>query len=80
MAGLLFPSAVYPDEEVRRAFLANDVVNLVIGLPVLLGTLWLLRRGNLFGLLGLLGALFYVVRGIRAGQSASLEAERRRFS
>jgi len=60
LAGLLFPMAIYPGEELRQSFIANDVVNLVIGLPVLLGALWLARRGKLPGLLGLPGALFYV--------------------
>lgn len=53
LTGLLFPAAVYPSDELRRAFLTNDVVNLGIGLPILFGAWWLLRRGNLFGLLGL---------------------------
>jgi hypothetical protein len=60
LAGLLFPLAIYPSEDLRQSFVANDVVNLVIGLPVLLGALWLARRGKLPGLLGLPGALFYV--------------------
>jgi hypothetical protein len=60
LAGLLFPLAVYPAEILRLSFVANDVVNLVIGLPVLLGALWFARRGKLPGLLGLPGALFYV--------------------
>jgi hypothetical protein len=60
LAGLLFPLAIYPAENLRQSFVANDIVNLVIGLPVLLGTLWLARREKLIGLLGLPGALFYV--------------------
>lgn len=60
LAGLLFPMSMYPTDELRLSFIANDVINLVIGLPVLLGTLWLARRGQLPGLLGLPGALFYV--------------------
>jgi hypothetical protein len=60
LAGLLFPLAIYPSEDLRQSFLTNDVVNLMIGLPVLLGALWLARRGKLPGLLGLPGALFYV--------------------
>lgn len=60
LTGLLFPLAIYPAEELRQSFIANDVVNLVIGLPVLLGALWFARRGKLPGLLGLPGALFYV--------------------
>jgi len=60
LAGLFFPAVVYPTADLRRAFLANDVVNLLIGLPVLLGALWTAGRGNLRGLLFLPGALFYV--------------------
>jgi hypothetical protein len=60
LAGLLFPVAMYPGEDLRQSFIANDAVNLLIGLPVLLGALWLARRGKLPGLLGLPGALFYV--------------------
>jgi hypothetical protein len=60
LAGLLFPMSMYPTNDIRQSFIANDAVNLVIGLPVLLGTLWLLRLGKLPGLLGLPGALFYV--------------------
>jgi hypothetical protein len=52
--------ATYPSADLRQSFIANDVVNLVIGLPILLGALWLARRGKLLGLLGLPGALFYV--------------------
>jgi hypothetical protein len=60
LAGLFIPANLYPTEELRRAFLANDVVNLLIGLPVLLGSLWAARRGSLLGLLFWPGALFYV--------------------
>jgi hypothetical protein len=42
-------------------FLAQDVINLVVGLPVLLGSLWLARRDSLIGLLLWPGALFYVL-------------------
>jgi hypothetical protein len=60
LAGLLFPMSMYPTDELRQSFIANEVVNLVIGLPALLGALWLFRRAKLPGLLGLPGALFYV--------------------
>lgn len=60
-AGLIFRSDVYPTEQLQQSFVANDVVNLVIGLPVLLGSTWAARRGRLLGLLLLPGALFYVV-------------------
>ena len=49
-AGLLVPG-----------FLAQDALNLVVGLPVLLGSLWLARRGTLIGLLLWPGALFSVL-------------------
>ena len=49
--GLLFPSVNYSTAELRRAFLANDIVNLSIGLPVLLGALWTTRKGSLRGVI-----------------------------
>ena len=60
LAGLLFQAALYPAEAVRRAFFANDLVNLLIGLPLLLGSIWFARRNSLVGLLFWPGALFYV--------------------
>jgi hypothetical protein len=42
-------------------FVGQDTANLVIGLPILLGTLLLTRRGSLVGLLLLPGALYYVL-------------------
>lgn len=59
VAGLAAPAVVYPTEALRRAFVANDVVNVLIGLPVLLGAAGLARRGSLFGLLLWPGALLY---------------------
>jgi hypothetical protein len=61
VAGLLYPAQLYPTEELRRSFLPNDVLNLVIGLPILVGSTWLARRGKLLGLLFWPGALFYVL-------------------
>lgn len=60
LGGLFFPSFVYPTADLRHAFLANDVVNLLIGLPVLLGATMSARKGNLRGQLFLPGALFFV--------------------
>jgi hypothetical protein len=60
-AGLLFPGTVYPTEEVIISFAPTDVFHLVIGLPILLGSLWLARRGQLIGLLCWPGALLYVL-------------------
>lgn len=76
LVGLLYPSAVYPTVALRQSFMANDVVNLGVGLPILLGSLWLSRgdrsrwersrgdrssRDKLVGLLLWPGALLYVL-------------------
>ena len=61
IGGLLFPSAIYPTDELTTTFVPNDVVNLVIGLPILLGSMRLTRRGKLLGLLLWPGALIYFV-------------------
>jgi hypothetical protein len=60
IAGLLYRTSIYPSEELVRSFVPNDVVNLFIGLPILLGSMWLTRRGKLIGPLFWMGALFFV--------------------
>lgn len=60
LAGLLYPQIIYPSEELRLAFIPNDLVNLLIGLPIMLGSMWLTRRNKLVGLLFWPGSLFYV--------------------
>ena len=59
--GLLCPSTIYPTDDLLQSFLANDVVNLFVGLPILLGPMWLVKRSKLVGLLFWPGALLYVV-------------------
>ena len=61
VAGLLYQTIIYPTDELIQSFVPNDVVNLIIGLPILLGSTWLVRRGKLIGLLFWPGALFYVL-------------------
>ena len=61
IAGLLYPTIVYPTDELLQSFLPNDVSNLLIGLPMLLASMWLTRRGKLVGLLFWPGALFFVL-------------------
>ena len=61
LAGLFYQGRLYPNDELRRAFVPNDVVNLVVGLPILLGSMWLTRRGALAGLLLWPGCLLYVL-------------------
>jgi len=60
VAGLLYQTIIYPTDELLQSFVPNDVFNLFIGLPILLGSMWLARRGKLIGLLFWPGALFYV--------------------
>jgi len=59
--GLLYQAQLYPTDALRESSVPNDVVSLVIGLPVLLGSMRLARRGRLLGLLFWPGALLYVV-------------------
>jgi len=61
VAGLLFRGVFYPEAALVRAFVPNDVVNLIIGLPALLVSMELARRGRLIGLLCWPGALFFVL-------------------
>jgi hypothetical protein len=61
VAGLLYRDLIYPTDELVRSFVPNDVVNLFIGLPILLVSMGLARRGRLVGLLCWPGALFFVL-------------------
>ncbi|MEA3334962.1 MAG: hypothetical protein U9R25_03575 [Chloroflexota bacterium] len=61
VAGLLYRSDIYPSEELAQTFVANDVVNLFIGVPILLVSMYFARRGKLIGLLFWPGALFFIV-------------------
>ncbi|MFA9403905.1 MAG: hypothetical protein ACERKY_12690, partial [Anaerolineales bacterium] len=61
ISGLLYQTIVYPTDELLQSFLPNDVANLLIGLPMLLASMWLTRRGKLIGLLFWPGALFFVL-------------------
>lgn len=59
--GLVFRNVIYPTGDLRRAFVPNDLVNLSVGLPALVGSISSLWRGKLIGLLLLPGALFFVL-------------------
>jgi hypothetical protein len=61
LAGLLYPSRIYPTRELVESYGATDVANLLVGLPLLLGSMWFTRRGKLIGLLLWPGVLLYVV-------------------
>ena len=61
-AGLASDAAgMHGDSSLVLVSTGADVANLVLVLPVLLATMWLARRGSLFGLLLWPGALFYVL-------------------
>lgn len=60
-AGWRFSSSLYPTDASLQSFVANDVVNLFVGVPILLVALGLTRRGRLIGLLIWPGALLYVL-------------------
>ncbi|MCP4544505.1 MAG: hypothetical protein GY832_45930 [Chloroflexi bacterium] len=61
VAGLLYQTRIYSTDEVIVSFVPLDVLNLAIGLPILLGSMWLARRGKLIGLLCWPGVLLYVL-------------------
>jgi hypothetical protein len=59
--GFLIPEVFYPDPGLLEQYLANDLVNIILGLPLFIAALLLMRKGKLFGLLLLPGALVYVI-------------------
>ncbi|MGD8397325.1 MAG: hypothetical protein PVG11_00570 [Anaerolineae bacterium] len=61
IAGLLYHTTLYPTEALLLSKAPTDAVNLAVGLPALLGSMWLVRRGRLVGLLLWPGALLYVL-------------------
>jgi len=61
VAGLLYSTAIYPTDDLLENFVPSDLVNILLGVPILLGSLWLAQRGRLLGLLLWPGALFFVL-------------------
>lgn len=61
IAGIKYHTLIYPNKELSQAFVPNDVVNLLIGLPILLISMWLARHGKWIGLLCWAGALFFTL-------------------
>lgn len=60
-AGLGYRTVVYPTDELARTFLTNDVVSLIVGLPLLLTSMVLAWRGRLVGFLAWPGGLLFVL-------------------
>ena len=61
IVGIFFGSMVYPTEELLNNFISNDIVNLIIGLPIILASIFLTIRSKLVGLLFWPGALLFIV-------------------
>jgi len=59
--GIFFGSTIYPTNELYNNFISNDVVNLIIGLPIILASIILTSKGKLVGLLFWPGALLFVI-------------------
>jgi len=59
--GMIFSDVIYPTPGLRETYLANDPVNIVLGLPFLLASVILIQKGKILGLLLLPGALIYVI-------------------
>jgi len=60
VAGLLSRSAIYATHDLLSTFLPNDAVSLFVGLPLILVSVFLARRGLLLGLLLWPGSLLFV--------------------
>jgi hypothetical protein len=61
LGGLVYGADLYPTDDLLQALVPTDIVNLVLGLPILLGSIWLAWRGKLIGLLLWPGALLFVL-------------------
>jgi hypothetical protein len=61
IAGLQYQEILYPTPELHRSFLPNELIILLIGLPMLLGSMWFTWRRRLIGLLFWPGAIFFVL-------------------
>ena len=61
IAGIVCREVFYPIDELSAGFVATDVLNLAVGLPILVVSMWLTRKGHLVGLLCWPGALLYVL-------------------
>lgn len=59
IAGIIFRDHFYPTEALVQTFLPNDVINLFIGIPILIFSIFSARRAKLIGLLLWQGAIVY---------------------
>lgn len=61
--GLVDTERIYPTQALQELAVPNDLVSLFFGVPLLVGSMWLARRGTLIGRLSWPGALMYVLYG-----------------
>ncbi len=61
LTGLIDTGALYPTEALRELALPNDVTTLMLGVPMLLGSILLARRHRMAGHLLWPGALLYIL-------------------
>ena len=61
LIGIIKQNILYPNKDVLLAFLPVDYFHLIIGLPVLVISLFLTQRGSLAGLLCWPGSLIYIL-------------------
>ena len=61
LMGFIFPEFAYKTDTLVQTLFPNDVVNILIGLPFLLGSIWLVGREKLVGLLLWPGALLFII-------------------
>lgn len=59
--GLVLSDRLYPTEELIQSFMTNDLINLVIGVPIIIAALVLTLKGKTTGLLLLPGSMLYVI-------------------
>ena len=59
--GMLIPDFFYPGPTLRENYLANDPVNIILGLPLFIAGLMLIKKDRPLGTLLLPGALIYVI-------------------
>ena len=52
IVGLRYRTLIYPTDDLIRTFVSNDVVNLFVGLPILLGSMSVARQIDRVALLG----------------------------
>ena len=60
IVGIVYGSDIYAASQVSNN-VGTDALNLVVVLPILLGSIWFARRGSLIGLLIWPGALYYIL-------------------